>query len=152
VKWEAGNRLLRRVWDGPSQDAFVKSLEQPRSSGGSRNRNHVSAALGVIVVAAVTTVSFLPSADKRALHTTGRLHSWGHLIVFSVVGYLAGRSSRSLWARVLAFLGAVIFGFAIEAGEHLVYGIGLEWKDVLVDALGVVAGTLGALAFRHREP
>jgi uncharacterized membrane protein len=124
----------------------VRSLQQRPAGGGSGHRSAISISLAAIVIVAVTIVSFLPGADKHVLHTSGRLHSWGHLIVFSVVGYVANRTSHSFWLRVLVFMGSVIFGLGIEVGEHLVFHAGVEWKDVLVDALGVVAGTLFALA------
>lgn len=114
-------------------------------------RKKISIALAIIVAFAVTIVSFLPSADKHVLHTSGRLHSWGHLTVFSIVGYVANRTSHSLLVRVLVFLGSVIFGLGIEVGEHMVFHSALEWKDVLVDGLGVVAGTLFALAISQKS-
>ncbi len=124
----------------------VSSRFKPSSGAGPPRRSTISIALACVVVAAVAIVSFLPGADKRVLHTSGRLHSWGHLTVFAVVGYVAGRTSSSRKTRVLVFLGALIFVLGIEFGEHLVFHNPLEWKDVLVDGLGVVAGTLFALA------
>jgi len=112
----------------------VRSLQQRPAGGGSSHRSAISISLAAIVIVAVTIVSFLPGADKHVL------------IVFSVVGYVANRTSHSFWVRVLVFMGSVIFGLGIEVGEHLVFHAGVEWKDVLVDALGVVAGTLFALA------
>lgn len=107
-----------------------------------RKRKMTSLVLAGVVAAAVLAVSFLPEQDKRRLHSGGRLHSWGHLIVFSVVGYVASRAAHSPLGRFVALGLAALFGFAVELGEHLVYGSALEWKDVLVDALGVVAGAL----------
>ncbi len=123
----------------------------PSSSRIARKRNALSVALAVVVVAGIAVVSFLPSHDKRVLHTSGRLHSWGHLLAFTIVGYVAGRASSTRRTRILVFFGALIFGFALEIGEHVVFGSGLEWKDVLVDAFGVVAGTLLALATAPRS-
>jgi hypothetical protein len=75
----------------------------------------------------------------------------GHLIAFSVVGYVAGRTSSSLRVRTLVFFCALIFGFGIEIGEHLIFHSGLEWKDVLVDAVGVICGTLFAIASAQKQ-
>ena len=99
-------------------------------------------ALACVVVLAVTILSFLPGRDKHALHTRGRFHSLGHLLAFSIVALLAVRISRSALMRILVFIGSLLFGLGIESAEHLVYHNLLEWKDVLVDALGVIAGTL----------
>jgi hypothetical protein len=129
----------------------VRPLPQPSTGGDSIRRSTISAALAFFVIASVAIVSFLPSADKRALHTSGRLHSLGHLVTFSVVGYVAGRTSHSLLVRVLVFFGALIFGLGIEAGEHLIFHSGLEWKDVLVDAVGVICGTLFAIASAQKQ-
>jgi len=129
----------------------VRPLPQPSIGGDSVKRSTIPAALAFVVVAAIAIVSFLPGSDKRALHTSGRLHSLGHLVAFSVVGYVAGRISLSLRVRVLVFLGALIFGLGIEIGEHLVFHGGLEWKDVLVDAVGVVCGTLFAVAGTQKQ-
>jgi hypothetical protein len=106
------------------------------------------------VLAGVFFVSFLPVADKRALHTEGRLHVGLHFAVFTIVGFVALRAAHSRAWRVATFAGAVLFGFAMEEGEHLVYGGAMEWKDVFVDALGVTAGTLlAALSIiRNRQP
>lgn len=124
--------------------------EQPAEAA--RKRKRASMALALVVVAGVAFVSFLPTSDKQALHTEGRLHDWLHLAVFTVVGFVASRAAHSRAARVGAFIGAVLFGFALEAGEHVVFHNDLEWKDVLVDAVGVTAGTLLAIVSSRWRP
>jgi hypothetical protein len=125
-----------------------KESSVPRNS--SRERI-VFLVLGCVLVAAVAIVSFLPIGDKYLLHTRGRFHFWGHLLAFFVVAYIAARISRSTYTRVLLFLGSLAFGLGIEVGEHLVFGSVLEWKDVLVDSLGVVGGTLIAVVSAPRK-
>ncbi len=95
-------------------------------------------------------VSFLPPADKLILHSHGRFHYWGHLAVFAVAGFLAVQTTRSLRARTAAFTACILFGLILEVGEHLVFHSPMEWKDVLVDAVGVCAGTLLARIVAHR--
>jgi peptidoglycan/LPS O-acetylase OafA/YrhL len=129
-----------------SKEYLVTVSKNAKSGAAARKRRNASLALALVVVAGVAIVSFLPSADKRALHTEGRLHNWLHLAVFTVVGFVASRAAHSRLAGVVAFAGAVLFGFALEAGEHFVFHNHLEWKDVLVDAMGVTAGTLLAMA------
>jgi hypothetical protein len=117
-----------------------------------RNRKRaIFAALACVVVLAVTILSFLPVSDKNALHTTGRFHSLGHLLAFSIVALLAARISRSVLVRILVLIGSLLLGFGIESAEHLVYHSLLEWKDVLVDALGVIGGTLIGLLTTPKE-
>ena len=118
---------------------------------GQNRKRAIFAALACVVVLAVTILSFLPGRDKHALHTTGRFHSFGHLLAFSIVALLAIKISRSVLARILVFIGSLLFGFGIESAEHLVYHNLLEWKDVLVDALGVIGGTLIGLLTAPKE-
>jgi hypothetical protein len=101
--------------------------------------------LACVVFPAVAILSFLPEADKTALHTRGRFHSLGHFLIFSFVAFVAGRTSRSVQTRILLFVGALVFGFGIEFVEHYIYQAAIEWPDVLVDFVGVIGGTLVAL-------
>jgi hypothetical protein len=111
----------------------------------------ISVALASTVVATVAIISFLPGHDKDRLHTSGRYHSWGHLLAFSAVSFVVARTTHSRSARILLFAGSLVLGLAIEYGEHKVYGNSLEWKDVLVDSLGVVCGTLLAIVTQPRQ-
>lgn len=115
-------------------------------------RRLLSITAAIFVVAGVAVVSFLPVQDKYLLHTKGKYHSWGHLFVFIVIAFLAAQTVRSRNARLLVVLGSFLLGFGLELGEHLIYGSGLEWKDILVDAFGVCIGTLLALATETPEP
>jgi hypothetical protein len=112
----------------------------------------LSVAFASVVVFAVAVVSFLPGRDKHRLHTSGRFHSLGHLLVFSVVGFVLARTTHSRRTRIILFIGALMLGLAIEWGEHLVFKSPLEWKDVLVDGFGVVCGTLLAAIITLPEP
>jgi len=106
----------------------------------------VSIALACVVVVAVAIVSFLPAGDKRRLHTIGRFHSLGHLLAFAAVAFVLARTTDSSRVRTVLFLASLVLGFGIEYGEHSIFGNPVEWKDVLVDTLGVVGGTLTAAA------
>jgi hypothetical protein len=102
-------------------------------------------AIACIAFPAIVVLSMLPIGDKSALHTRGRFHSLGHFLIFGLVAYVAGRTSRSVQTRIFLFVGVVLFGFAIELAEHLIYQAAFEWTDVMVDAAGVLVGTLIAL-------
>ena len=67
-------------------------------------------------------------------------------MAFAAVSFVVARAARSLRSRVLLFVGSLVLGYGIELAEHLVFQAPLEWKDVLVDAAGVIAGTLFAIA------
>jgi hypothetical protein len=122
-----------------SPEAFGKRLIPIRSLNKERA---FFIAVSCIVFPAVVVLSLLPDGDKSALHTRGRFHSLGHFLVFGFVAYVAGRTSRSVRVRILLFVGVVLFGFGVELVEHLTYLAALEWKDVWVDAAGVIVGTL----------
>ncbi|WP_263359327.1 hypothetical protein [Acidicapsa ligni] len=117
----------------------------------SRRERTISIVLACLVVTGIAVVSFLPGDGKEVLHTRGRFHSWGHLIAFGIVAFPLARLARSTRARLLLFAAALIFGFGIEFAEHAIYHSVLEWKDILVDAIGVTCGTLMALVTAPRE-
>ena len=124
---------------------------EPKLTRKAPQKKGISIAFASAVVAAVAAVSFLPGNDKHRLHTSGRYHSWGHLLAFSVVAFVVARTTYSRSARILLFAGSLVLGLAIEYGEHKVYGNSLEWKDVLVDGLGVVCGTLLAIVTQPQQ-
>ena len=109
-------------------------------------------AFASILIPAITLLSFLPSSSKAKLHTHGRYHSWGHLLVFCVIGFVMTRAARTERMRMWLFIAAMLFGFGIEIAEHLVFKSPLEWKDVFMDVTGVVGGTLMALATAPAAP
>jgi hypothetical protein len=129
----------------------VSSDEASMTNRGAHRQRTMFAALAFVLISSVASLSFLPYESKQVLHTRGRFHSWGHLLVFSVIAYLVARVARSLRARVLLFVIALAFGFGIEVTEHLVFHGVLEWKDVAVDALGVAGGTLLAIISAPEE-
>lgn len=125
------------------------SLSDQTGTSNAGHRRRLFILLACVLIPAVLCLSFLPGTDKYVLHTQGRFHSLGHLLVFCVLAFVAMRSARSLQARAILFLAAVFLGFAIELTEHLVYRSYMEWKDVLLDFFGVLAGTILA---RLTEP
>jgi hypothetical protein len=130
----------------------MPGLKQDLKPSRKANRERaISVVFASAVVAAVMLVSFLPGGDKHRLHTSGRFHSWGHFLAFVGVALGLARTTRSFAGRALLFAGSLMLGFAIEWGEHFVYQSPLEWKDVLVDGLGVVCGTLLAIVTQPRR-
>lgn len=111
----------------------------------SNQQRNIFLILACLVVPGIALFSFLPSHEKGMLHTRGRFHSWGHLVVFVAISYVVARTSRSLTGRILLFLCSLVLGFTIEAGERLIYKNHMEWKDVLIDAAGAIVGTLLAI-------
>jgi len=102
------------------------------------------------LVALITFTSFLPMADKHALHTRGRFHPLGHLLAFASIGFGAAMTPRTFRGRIVLILCALALGFGIEVAEHLVFKISLEWPDVFMDSMGVFSGVLAALLSRPR--
>ena len=108
--------------------------------------------LACVAVLALLILSFLPQRDKQWLHTEGKWHSLGHLVALGAIAYVATRISHTRRGRLLLFLASLGLGIAIEVGEHLVFRNQLEWKDILMDATGVVLGTLIAIVSMAKKP
>ena len=115
-------------------------------SQNTKRRRWIFVLLSCLGVVAIVVVSFLPVAEKSSLHTRGRLHSPGHLVAFGLVAYLVERSVWSARVRGLLVAAMIVLGFWVELGEHLMFGAAFEWKDFVLDVLGIVGGTLLALA------
>jgi hypothetical protein len=74
------------------------------------------------------------------LQTVGVLHIAAHFGVFAVLGLLLVLSFDTPPVRLLALLSAIALGFTTELYEHLAFQSPMEFGDVAVDALGVLAG------------
>ena len=97
-------------------------------------------------------LSMLPTRFKAVFHTTGRLHSTGHFLIFAVISYIAARTTRIVGVRLLLFAVVIFFAGGIEFAEHLVYGSAMEWKDVVVDSFGALLGAVAAhLSTQRRQ-
>jgi len=101
-----------------------------------------------LMVGLILFVSFLPVGDKRILHTRGRFHPLGHLLAFASIGFVAVMMPKTFRGRILFIAGLLLFAFAIEFGEHLIFLAAMEWTDVLLDFMGVFSGILLALVSR----
>ncbi len=80
------------------------------------------------------------------LHTTGIRHIVVHFGVFAVLGLLLMLSFDTRPARLLAVLSGIALGLGTELYEHLAFQSPMEFGDVIVDALGVLAGAASKLA------
>jgi hypothetical protein len=74
------------------------------------------------------------------LQTAGVLHIATHFGVFAVLGFLLMLSFDTQPVRLLAVLSGIALGFTTELYEHVAFQSPMEWGDVAVDALGVLAG------------
>lgn len=102
----------------------------------------------IALLAALTAwvVAMVPAQRRVALHTRGDLHPFVHLALFGFIAWLSAWTTRSPKKRVWFCLGVALLGCATEYTEHALYGNVLEWTDIVLDAMGAVAGTgLGAL-------
>ncbi len=125
-----------------SFDWVIGEAENLGYGRGMRQRTR-SWATALLCIAVLTLVSFLPSKGKHALHTKGRLHGPGHLMIFLLTTVVLLRLAKRRSTRVLVLVGLGLLGPAVEYVQSVRDGYGVEWHDVFVDILGV---TLGALA------
>ena len=86
------------------------------------------------------------------LQTTGALHIATHFIVFAVLGLLLMLSFEARPVRLLAILSGIALGFTTELYEHLAFHSPMEFGDVLVDALGVLAGAAARFLRKPSTP
>ena len=86
----------------------------------------------------LTALSLAPLGIKDQLHTTGRLHDWGHFAVFLVTAMVFTKASFR--PRVLGLLATVVLGALLERLEVLAYHSHYEWMDVGIDTLGALCG------------
>ncbi len=112
-----------------------------RPSPASQRAKSLSVALACLLLA-VAIGSFLPPKAKLILHSHGHFHYWGHLAIFGIVAFLAVQAATSPPRKVISVFACILFGLALEIGQRFVFHSPMEWKDVLVDVIGVTAGTL----------
>jgi hypothetical protein len=83
----------------------------------------------------------------KAIGTVGYTHIAAHFGVFFVLGCLLMFSFDLPRTRAFAVSAGVVLGYATELYEHLAFGWPMEYNDVLVDTIGVLAGA--ALLLLH---
>ncbi len=106
----------------------------------------LAALTALLLTVAIGFASMLPEERRSLIDTRGPLHPYVHVVTFTVVAWLAAWSTRSPLLRVVLCAGLALFGCATEIVEWKMYGNPLEWADIILDAIGTVAGTgLGAL-------
>ena len=113
--------------------------------------------MAAVLALAIAGFSLLPTEDKFALHTQGNLHPWLHVGAFAVLAVLLMLGVRSGLVRIIVFLALLALGWGTEFIEHLRDGWPVEGGDVLLDAAGVVLGSMlgsvlsSLLALRPRQ-
>ena len=88
----------------------------------------------------VTALSLAPLEVKELIGTTGKLHNFGHFAVFLItamtmcwgVAGIKGKSRRAMWA--------LYFAVTLELLETVFYTSYLEWRDIALDASGILTG------------
>ena len=117
-------------------------------------RTRIAAIAAIVVTLAVAVAAALPEHKRSAINTQGVLHPYIHLVVYALIAWLSAWSTPSIAKRVAFCAAIVVFGCATEYVEASLYHGLLEWTDMVLDAMGAVAGTsLGALTVpRERTP
>ena len=108
-------------------------------------------------LAFVTALSLGPEFMKyKILQTQGRMHNPGHLVVFMITALLLCWNAGSASSRILRALAAILVGVTLEWFEAVIYHNPYEWKDLMVDCVGIAAGfiivSLISLAAVPNEP
>ena len=116
------------------------------AAGMSRLRLRVLAVLGTFSSIAL---SVAPESFKNEFHMRGKLHTPGHLLLFSVISFAALRSASSKMQRLLIIMSLSALCLALEVVEQRLFHGPMEWQDVWVDTLAVAVGALVAAFFSH---
>lgn len=66
------------------------------------------------------------------------------LLVFLTFGFAPWRGRQ-----VLSCAAPVSLAFVTEALQSEIYGIRIEWRDIITDVVGVLAGAVVCLAISH---
>jgi hypothetical protein len=82
------------------------------------------------------------------LQTMGIVHAAFHTSVFAVLGLLLMLSFDTQQARLVAIVAGITLGFATEFYEHAAFHNAMEYGDVFIDGLGVLAGAAVRLVRR----
>lgn len=96
----------------------------------------------------ITAVSLAPLRAKTALGTVGFWHNPMHFAVFLLTGVLALFGAQSLYARGFRTFMLVAFCATIELLEAVIYRNHIEWRDILIDSLGLFSGWLLVMLVR----
>ena len=103
----------------------------------------------------VAAVSLTPLDVKVVLRTAGRWHNPIHLVVFFLTAMMLFVNAPTSSARTMRALILTLFCFILEVLEAVIYHNAIEWRDVLMDAMGVfcaLALIAAATAIRRRSP
>jgi VanZ family protein len=95
--------------------------------------------LAIALGAAALGLSLI-GRSRTLLHTTGSLHIWYHVVLFTVLGLLSLCASSSTSKRAEWVAWMVVLGFGIEASQAILNHTTMEWADVWSDAAGLVLG------------
>ena len=90
-------------------------------------------------------ISILPAPWKGHVASYGPLHSAEHIAAFCAVLLLTCPRPCSYTKLVGVSIALLAFGVAIEALQSVVYGIALEFDDILADLVGIAIGALTRL-------
>ncbi len=125
------------------------SLDPLVAARGNRPKRglRIAAALLLTVILAL---SIAPDEIKHPLHTRGHLHNAFHFVAFLAAACLMTLASSGWRNRLLRGCVALVFALTTEYMEATLYMQKIEWQDVGMDALGIVAGLITAFLLRRR--
>jgi hypothetical protein len=69
----------------------------------------------------VAALSLMPLSVKQSLGTTGPLHAFGHIALFTITAIMFCLPVSNLFLRCLAGTGVLLFGTVLEFLQWLIY-------------------------------
>ena len=122
--------------------------EQLSGTPASTRRTIRGALITVVFYASVVVGSLLPSL-KPHLHAHRSLHLPMHFATYVLSALLTFGFAPWRGRQVLSCAAPVSLAFVTEALQCDIYGISFEWRDVVTDVVGVLAGAVLFLAISH---
>ena len=109
-------------------------------------RRRRAALWAVLASVAVGIAAVVRGRTGLIAAVAGELHPYLHLFIFASIAFLTSWSTRSANLRALLCAGVALLGLLTETTEWYFDHMAMEWTDVILDAIGAVAGSgLGAL-------
>ena len=93
-------------------------------------------------LAFVVGISLLPYPAKIFLGTTGAFHKIGHYATFAITAAILCWGTAGLRRKLTCSFAALSLAVVLETIEAVQYHNPIEWRDLVLDAAGILSGFL----------
>jgi hypothetical protein len=141
----SSDRAGGRLWASFQKQFLEKQLSRTPAS---TRRTIWGALITAMFYISVVVGSLLPGLKPR-LHAHRSLHLPMHFATYVLSALLTFGFAPWRGQQVLSCAAPVSLAFVTEALECEIYGIRFEWRDIVTDIVGVLAGAVFFLTISH---